>query len=471
MNTSRKMRFWDYVAGLLVLGYLAILVWGFRESPRVTLEEPAEPIRRIGAILPNTLNLKSGDTLRHPVAYIHGRLNPPEGDFVDLFSTEGKFYSSVPVVGGHFQAFVPLTQGINRIELRAGASKVPLVLNYRPMTTTDRIRFARVILYDDKPTPPSSKDHESYREHIDVTAKLAQTYMAEEMFRQCAERNTFALDTDPRGKVHVYLLYVPRRRLPPPDSHTQKRDSRQISQICEEEVAKQIPSENALWCFLVSKEVELDVWLGSETGVIVGDRFMQEMPQRWDRVAFSLQSDSPYAKWAMDSLTAFLHELGHGMGCQHSPDPSSVMYTSANSVDLPPFPYKGSSVAHFEPFFTQWLYRHRRLRPEGTPPEMRWDYLAIKVSVQGDSGTIRARNGISCLCISGEKGDALQTANKSRSCQFFSKAMPKRLSFSLREIRKESKVSDLIWIKVMDAQGHVTEVRVVGNSSSSWVIE
>ncbi len=305
-------------------------------------------------------NIREGETIRYPVAFLRGTANGPgELRVLNRDNSRPDGTNSVPVEAGAFKVLVELQPGLNHLELTAGTQRTAFTLTYRPMTTPYRVNVLYVGASDGEMKYPTERDDDpqNVADRLDTALKLMQTFTAERLHDAGFERRTFPLDFQPSGRIVVHTL-----RFPAKAEELKKFDSNALWQKYYPWTGQQF-NEDKNKCLVITLYVGgalgaghqamfgaygLHVWPSSIRDAYRA--FTDTTPVNPARVSDDSVGRSVAWGLAATTMGAALHELGHTFGLEHSPDGESIM---------------SRGFDHFNRFFTV-VEQPSRLTPSPT---------------------------------------------------------------------------------------------------------
>jgi hypothetical protein len=282
-------------------------------------------------------NIRSGDTVHHPVVLLIGAAEGVRIDVVNRSNPREDGKNNAPIQHGRFKVLVELVPGGNDIELTSRQERTLLRLTYKP-SENDRLVNIVYVTADDGDTRYITQDDgaaQDYVGRLDTMAKLLQTATAEMMFRRGHGRKTFKLDLDANGRVVIHEIRLPLTR-----EQLQTKNDHQLYDLIKKPVFEKFPpSKNntiAIMSFSgydpTNKKPLAHAALGGRGLGIFSCNGMENWPMSIRDVQRAFTDTTPVdvtrvwddsvgrsVKWGLASTTmgAVLHEAGHALGMPH----------------------------------------------------------------------------------------------------------------------------------------------------------
>jgi len=447
-----------------------------------------------GALASITIeNIRSGETLRYPVALLRGSASNGaalQAHNLDNRSPDGT--NSAPVENGHFKVLVELKPGKNRVQLRAGADRKEISIQYLPATTPYRLNAVYVTAAEGVTDYITQKpnDKQNFRDKLDTALKLMQTFTAERLNDVGLGRKTFNLEFDAVGKVVVHVV-----KYPSPAATLLTKNGNQLYDLFYDWIDRQFSMQTnknvVLMAFTdydpVKKIARGHTALGGGGQGLFSVNSMCSWPDNIRDVqrAFSdasrvddtkIADDTAYrgTLWSLAStgIGATLHEMGHTLGLPHSPDGESIMsrgfdhFNRAFTVTEAPsnehrttLAFRDDQIAYWDPPFAARLSVHQWLQPD--PVKLKTDTPpTVTLSADGETLIVRAPYGIRCVEFA--PPDIESQPRTRRHFDIFTTSEPTDKRYSRAEMRKITSSPAGLDVVVTDLQGNIIKVSEVG---------
>lgn len=157
-------------------------------------------------------NLSPGETLHHSLALLIGEVTPPLSEAsIVVRLQQGAQTQAWPIFNGLFKVLIPLTQGVNYMQLLFYDEVLDFHLFYKVPSFVRFVRPVYIIAADDDGYfhGPEGEDCSpaSAVERIAFGSKLLQTFTAEKLAEHGLGRRNFVLETDlfpDRPSCHIF---------------------------------------------------------------------------------------------------------------------------------------------------------------------------------------------------------------------------------------------------------------------------
>lgn len=332
-------------------------------------------------------NLEPGCLVRHPLIILRG--TTPDAEIEAGLS--GGNLAKFPALDNHFTACVQLKAGTNKVLVKSGQRSVTLRVDYRPATTTYKVRPVFLTAADEEPTfmGMQGTDVAEVKQRFSMALMLIQAFTAELMREAGYGVQTFALDYDKDGLAEIKFI----RSLESGDALRQ-RDGNNLWSMFYDKLSNQFDYGHekviALMGFTrydaATKKVSGHTALGGGALALFGSGSMRFWPKSVADIpkvftditrvkSDEMFDDSAYRStaWgnAATTLGAMLHEAGHTFGLPHTSDPRCIMSRGFDHINraficqepsnggfLPTFGEKGVLPSRWDPFFSARLHYH-----------------------------------------------------------------------------------------------------------------
>lgn len=437
--------------------------------------------------IPRVDNIRSGETIRYPVALLRGSAEGPELIVENLDSHRSTRSNRVPVEDGRFVALVELVPGRNRLVLKSGeAAAARLDLGYRPMTTPYRVQFVYLTArgFDGRYDSPDPNEDYDFRARLDVAAKLMQTFTAEVMNAHGFGRLTFPLELGSDGRVRVHEI-----RMSQPVDELRALEPGDLWRRIYRELERRFPTSLHKSAVVVgftrydpeTRQARAHFALGGGGLAAFGGATLHAWPTRLQDVYAAL-SDSTRVdpsrafddsggrgtRWALvaTGIGALLHELGHTFGLPHIDDPYCIMSRGFDHIGrffvLREAPsarhpdgvrFSERERAHWNPYFAAQLAASRWFRPDARAFEDR-DGPRLERNDRDDRLRIVAPHGIRFVGV--------QVGDPVRSSWHESPAgVPRDRTLSIADLRERLRHPEGPFdVLVIDDQGNLARLTV-----------
>ena len=150
-------------------------------------------------------NLRSGDTITHPVVLLRGESSSTR---IDVPSHAGGIHS----IEGRFTALVEFVAGDNQIRLAGDADQLDFNMRYDPQP--EATPFIRTIYMVDATgntdyQTPDAADPQDFAEKLNASMSALQAFIADAMHRAGYGHRTFRLERADSGRVRIHVLETP----------------------------------------------------------------------------------------------------------------------------------------------------------------------------------------------------------------------------------------------------------------------
>jgi hypothetical protein len=413
-------------------------------------------------------NFKNKEIIRYPVPLIRGTLADSSEKEITIKNLEtGKEIAGV-AHKGKFKLLTELKPGENRLVIKSGGKKFPLIIEYKPQTTPYvlRIHYITDNTGETKYISPIPDDPQNYEEKLGTLAKLAQTFCADTMDRQGYGKKTFNLEFDEKDDVVVHLHTSPK-----PRSYFHENSSftwyGHVSGLVNQEfpAGKGLPGRN----LGIANVTEFDkkkkgvvggCALGAPGLALFGSGSMYCMPNSIEDTFRAFSDDTPIdpkkefddsagrsARWALAStaIGACVHEFGHAFGLPHTKDNLGIMkrgFDRFNRVFMfvepksrhnkKPIEIDDTQIARWCPAYAGRLNKSRFLSMDDIQYANDIAPVISRDEKDPDTIIIESTNGIAWVGFYDYNGGDLYIGTDAK--EEFKKPYPRRKTYSIKEV-------------------------------------
>jgi len=440
----------------------------------------------VGAALaqagPRVRNLRSGDTLRYPLALLIGEADATDGEPLTVVRRADGHEPrnlTTQVLGKRFKALVELVPGANHLTLSAAGQSTELDLRYEPQTNP---YYVRLIYYTDESRNTDYQteiegDPQDYAAKLDTAAKLMQTFTAETLNDQGYGRKTFSLELDEQQRVKMHVV-----RGEHPVEHYRATGADALYPEIHEHLNRTMPDPFAKNVVLMAftrwdpeqKRGLAHAALGGGDMALFGTPDLFTWPSLIEQVQAAFTDErrvdptrsfddsagrSAYWSQVATQLGATLHETGHCFSLPHSPDPFCIMSRGFDHLNRmftlvePPHAHRAEAyafpdkeIAHFSVAarlaYNRWFQLDRREYQDAPAAEVQTDFAAGTI-------VLTSQHGMRVVGING--GDV------SREDDVFKDDPPKRLGYRIADLSRRGGGKGVSLV-VIDAEGNETHI-------------
>lgn len=427
-------------------------------------------------------NIESGETVRHSLVLLRGRL--PEGaERLEIANLDAPAYAE-PIRcllhEGKFRALVELAPGRNRLTLRAGddTPSRAFELSFKPQENPHYVRLVWMTDSSGDTTfaAPNDETPQDYENRLRTAGLLMQAFTAERMHESGYGRRTFRLERDADARVVVRTLRGP---LTMAEYHAISDQGRWYGGVHRwiNQEHKDAYAKNCVVAAYTRKDPETGelrshTALGGGNLGLFGGASVFSWPSSVAEAADVMLDDSRFDAsrvhddsvgrstiWGLASTTigATLHEMGHSFGLPHVEDPRGIMRRGFDQFNrfftfYDPSSGRSRNRVYFEPdqeaYFAPISASYLRWSP----------WLQLDNTTLSEAKPVvrldRQAGLVECSCPAGvtwvgfHAGD---TINAFR--EFNAEAPPEQVTIRLAEIEAELRGRPITQIRALSAGG------------------